>query len=251
MMRTKCKEFRCKHNRSEVCALDGGVEIGASGNCASFEKGIFYYFNLVWNALSRKNFIDMIELDNELRIGLYYVMSVFHIGFSEMEWGTCRMLVLKNGEDGPALKYEDIIALPVDKAALQKLYDEFNAGKLPGADVEKKAPPKKSQPFGWLSPLGVFTEADMAEHEEAAHQIIVAGGFEEEYKAWFPGTGRTSRDFLSEIKGYCLIHNPSGSGGYIVSHRKALTKKQRDFLYGYFMDIGDRFKAEQFVKGGS
>jgi len=28
---------------------------------------------------------------------------------------------------------------------------------------------------------------------------------------------------------------------------KNLTKKQKEFLYGYFMDMGDRFKAEQFV----
>lgn len=26
-----------------------------------------------------------------------------------------------------------------------------------------------------------------------------------------------------------------------------LTKQQKEFLYGYFMDMGDRFKAEQFV----
>ena len=55
------------------------------------------------------------------------------------------------------------------------------------------------------------------------------------------------RDFLSEVKGYCLIHNPSGYTGYIVTNMKNLTKQQKEFLYGYFMDMGDRFKAEQFV----
>ena len=44
-----------------------------------------------------------------------------------------------------------------------------------------------------------------------------------------------------------LIHNPSGYTGYIVTNMKNLTKQQKEFLYGYFMDMGDRFKAEQFV----
>ena len=52
---------------------------------------------------------------------------------------------------------------------------------------------------------------------------------------------------LIEVKGYCLIHNPSGYTGYIVTNMKNLTKQQKEFLYGYFMDMGDRFKAEQFV----
>ena len=55
-------------------------------------------------------------------------------------------------------------------------------------------------------------------------------------------------DFLSSEKGYCLIHNPFGDGGYIVTNTKPLTKKQREFLYAYFMDKGDRFKAEQFLE---
>ena len=35
-----------------------------------------------------------------------------------------------------------------------------------------------------------------------------------------------------------------------VNHYKTkrLTKRQKEFLYGYFMDMGDRFKAEQFIK---
>ena len=50
------------------------------------------------------------------------------------------------------------------------------------------------------------------------------------------------------VKGYCLIHNPKGDGGYVVSYRMPLTEKQKSFLFKYFMDMGDRFKAEQFVE---
>ena len=55
------------------------------------------------------------------------------------------------------------------------------------------------------------------------------------------------RDFLMERKGYALIHNPSGDGGYVVTSRVKLTKAQREFLYDYFLSMGDRFKAEQYI----
>jgi hypothetical protein len=78
-------------------------------------------------------------------------------------------------------------------------------------------------------------------------------GFVDEYWKWVKENGDNEighlmRDFLSEVKGYCLIHNPTGCGGYIVTNMKSLTKRQKEFLYGYFMDMGDRFKAEQFIK---
>lgn len=78
-------------------------------------------------------------------------------------------------------------------------------------------------------------------------------GFVDEYWKWVKENGDNKighlmRDFLSEVKGYCLIHNPTGCGGYIVTNMKSLTKRQKEFLYGYFMDMGDRFKAEQFIK---
>ena len=55
------------------------------------------------------------------------------------------------------------------------------------------------------------------------------------------------RDFLIYEKGYALIHNPSLIGNYKVTYTKDLTKKQKDFLYGYFIDMGDKLKAENFM----
>lgn len=105
---------------------------------------------------------------------------------------------------------------------------------------------------GELSPTGVFTESPFGTHEESAEQICEEKGFTEEYWNWVKENrgneiNHLMRDFLSEVKGYCLIHNPSGYTGYIVTNMKNLTKQQKEFLYGYFMDMGDRFKAEQFV----
>ena len=95
--------------------------------------------------------------------------------------------------------------------------------------------------IGWLSPTGVFTESPFGTHEESAKQICEKKGFVEKYWDWVKTNGDNEinhlmRDFLSEVKGYCLIHNPSGYTGYIVTNMKNLTKPQKEFLYGYFMD---------------
>ena len=241
-----CKNTECKHHTSgDRC--DVTVKIGYNGKCQSFEKGIVYYFHLVWKALGNSNYIDASLLNDDLRIGIYYVMSVYHLGFSEAEMGTWRIIMLKDSEDGGGLKYEDIVARGMDDDIFHKLYEEFNEGKLP--EIKKEKAKKESQPFGWLSPTGEFTEGDWCEHEEVAEEIVEKKGFYKEYREWRKTDySRLCRDFLSEVKGYCLIHNPSMNGGYIVSNIKPLTKKQKEFLYGYFMDIGDRFKAEQYVE---
>lgn len=244
-----CDNTSCKHHcKGDAC--DTVVKIGYGGKCLSFEKGFVYYFHLVWEALGNSNYIDMIKMSDDLRIGLFYVMSVYHVGFYEMEWGTCRMIQLKDGENGTAMKYEDIIAKGIDDEEFNRLYKDFQEGKMPC--VKKEKPKKETQPFGWLSPTGVFTEGDFGEHEEVAYEIVHEKGWREEFRKWDDENYdvKLRRDFLADVKGYCLIHNPCMTGGYIVSHTKPLTKKQREFLYCYFTDIGDKFKAEQFLDGG-
>lgn len=250
--KVKCKNTECRHRIGDnYCNTT--VNIGIGGKCESFEKGIVYYFHLVWDALESKNFIDMVEISRnpDIRIGLYYVMDCYNLGFSEMEWGTCRAIMLKDGEDGKALGYEEIVERELDMDKLRKHMENLDNGILPGADREQKETEKKE--FGWLSPTGEFTESPFETHEESAEEICERKGFVEEYWNWVKENGDNEidhlmRNFPSEVKGYCLIHNPSGSGGYIVTNMKNLTKQQRDFLYGYFMDMGDRFKAEQFLE---
>ena len=123
----------------------------------------------------------------------------------------------------------------------------MRGGALASMATGQPHPAKTAQPYVWLSPTGTFTEGGVGEHDAGVRELIRKNGFWEEFRSWRFERQSTCRDFLSEVKGYCLIHNPSGTGGYIVSHVKPLTKKQRDFLYGYFMEIGDRFKAELFV----
>lgn len=249
----KCRNTSCRHHTmTDEC--DTEVSLNFDGKCESYEKGFIYYFRIVWNALSDKNYIDLVEirLNPDLKIGLYYVMSVYDLGFSEMEWGTCRLVMLKDSENGNALGYEQIIEREQNVEVLQKLLKDFEQGILPHIwkEEEKDVATKE---FGWLSPTGDFLESPFGSHEESALKICASRGFMKDYQKWEEETRcntscRLCRDFLQEVKGYCLIHNPTGSGGYVVTNRKQLTKKQKRFLYGYFSDLGDRFKAAQFME---
>ncbi len=253
-----CNNTSCKHyvagNGCDTC-----VTITSSGKCGSFEKGFVYYFHIVWDALESKNYIDAVELQRnpDLKIGLYYVMRCYGLGFSEMEWGTCRMLLLKEKEKGEALNYEKIMAKELNMEEFEKCFEDFQNGIMPNTEEEQEAAEQQvteEKEFGWLSPTGEFTESPFGQHEESAEEICEKKGFDEEYWKWRKERKdgenclRLKRDFLSIVKGYCLIHNPSGYGGYIVTNMKNLTRKQKEFLYGYFMDMGDRFKAEQFIE---
>lgn len=257
-----CTNASCKHYRSGN-SCDTTVKIGDNGKCLSFEKGFPYYFHIVWNALGNSNYIDMIDIvsNPDLRIGLHYVMDCFRLGYCEMEWGTSRMIMLKDKADGDALGYKQIIERDVDNEKFRKHLNNFNADILPKGksnnqktDSQKanSTQEKKIKEFGWLSPTGEFTESSLGTHEESAELICKKKGFVEEYRKWTkePENKKIShlmRDFLQQVKGYCLIHNPSGFGGYIVTNMKRLTKRQKEFLYAYFKDMGDTFKAELFL----
>lgn len=247
-----CKNRKCKHiGVGDKCNVPRKVKISASGRCEAFEKGVMYYIDLVYDALENTNMILPQSLTMDMKIGLYYVMEIFHLGFSERDAGPIlgRFFTLQEKEGGHALTTAEIVHLPLDMEALEKICLDFNKGILPGPDMEDQEQPKKtSQPFGWLSPTGEFTEGDWGEHEQVAFDIIEKKGLMEDWNNNHPQY-YCARDFLSGAKGYVLIHNPTGFGGYIVSHEKPLTKKQKDFLYGYFIDMGDSLIANKYAEG--
>ena len=72
--------------------------------------------------------------------------------------------------------------------------------------------------------------------------VVVTAGNPPQYNKY-----RMCRDILVE-RGWCLIDDPYDSGRYFVTHKKDLTKKQKDFLYGYFLDMGMKKRAEEFLR---
>lgn len=122
-----CNNNSCKHHTNGGC--DTCITLDGSGKCKSFEKGFAYYFHIVWDALDNKNFIDMVEIrmNPDLKTGLFYVMECYDLGFSEMEWGTCRMVMLKDGKEGKPLKYEEIIEREMEKLGYTNNYAVLDA----------------------------------------------------------------------------------------------------------------------------
>lgn len=243
MRRLICKTIHCKyHGNNDVC-IKPTVEISGS-KCMSFEKGFVYYIHLVYDELDRSNFIISNNITEDLKIGLYYVMEIFDLVYSIREYGLWRTYMLHKKGETKGLTTDEILKLPMNHEKFHHLYEEFTKGNFPNSEAKEEPPKVTSQPFGWLSPTGVFTEGDWGDHEAVAYEIIKKKKFVDEFESQdYDG----ARDFLSAVKGYVLIHNPCGNGGYIVSHEKPLTKKQKEFLYGYFMDMGDRFKAELYL----
>ena len=247
MRKLICKDITCKHHGANNVCQKKTVEINWA-ECQSYEKGFYSYIQKVLKKLQNTNMIPLNELDEDMRIGLFYVMEIYNLKFSQCEHGDWRWVMLIEEETRKGLVAKDIIGRPINMDAYEKHRTNFDNGIIPGREEKKEEPKKTSQPFGWLSPTGEFTEGDFGEHEEVAEQIIAKKRFDAEYEDKAGEYFYTARDFLSEVKGYVLIHNPSGFGGYIVSHVKPLTKKQKEFLYGYFMDIGDKWKAEQYLE---
>ena len=252
----KCTNGECKFNNHDGKCTKSTIELGYNG-CKSFEKNMFYYIYLVWDELDKTNMILPFRLTPDLRIGLYYVMELYGLQFKSNTWGNDSFITLhKDGvKDGAALNYEDITSIDMDMEKFRYHLEKFNQGILPPYDEDKKEskeietiePKVDSQPFGWLSPTGEFTESDWGTHEEAAQEIIKEKLFEDEYEKWISETDfRLYRDFLIYEKGYVLIHNPSLFGAYKVTYVKDLNKKKKDFLYGYFYDMGDKWNAEKY-----
>lgn len=245
----KCHNKACRFYHIGKCELKQ-ISIDATGRCAEFKKGILHYVYLVWDAMGKSNFIDyaMVRRDPDLQIGLYYVMEMFGLGFTYSEHGFYQWITLRASEKGPALTVAEIQAMDINQDRLIELVDDLSAGKLPNQNTKRKNTPKDHQPFGWLSPRGEFIQGDFGEHEEIAISILKKIHCDDLfYEKRAAMCGGTARDFLTEEKGYCLIHNPSGGGGYIVSHTKPLTKAQKEFLYGYFVDIGEHMKANLYA----
>lgn len=96
--------------------------------------------------------------------------------------------------------------------------------------------------LGWISPDGTFTPYDWGEHTTGAIEIIQSKGW---YHEFCERSCSNERDFLCD-KGYCLLHNP-GRKDISATHMRPLTRRQRDFLYDYFIQLGDHRKANHML----
>lgn len=160
------------------------------------------------------------------------------------EYGTWSWVSFYDKETDKLLDAEDFISRGI--AIVEEKSEKQD---IPKSDNLEENPEPLS--YGWLYPSGKFLKADFGDHEQAAYDIINENHWEDEFDVWDSNGGlRLSRDFLVEVKGFVLLHNPMAFGGTLVTSRGRYTKAQREFLYDYFMADGQPAKANSFISEG-
>ena len=97
--------------------------------------------------------------------------------------------------------------------------------------------------YGFISPTGDFSIEEWGEHENLAHRIIKEKNWENEWDIHETGV-----DFLIYKKHYVLIHAPNGVDIEVTYNGTRLAKKQREFLYDYFMNRGMGLRASLYME---
>ncbi|MFV0518233.1 MAG: hypothetical protein ACK5MV_12630 [Aminipila sp.] len=90
--------------------------------------------------------------------------------------------------------------------------------------------------YGWLEPNGTFHAVEWGEHQDWADKWMQENLTEEEYLN-IDSMKRASKagDYLIE-RGWVLLHNPAqGIATPTRNETRQYTKKQKDFLFDYFM----------------
>lgn len=202
-------------------------------------KPFAYYTERALQAFAHSNFITTFDLTFDVKLGIYYLAEIYHLSLQEG-----RGILTFQDQSGNCLTADDIRKLTPD----YDKYDSLREGHkepLP-AFIASAMPEKSEQPYGWLSPQGEFIPSEWGCHEESAGDIVEKRGWEDEFdhKKY---DGRMG-DFLCAEKGYVLIHNPGlDAEKYVVTSKKPFTKAQREFLYQYFIEIGQTQQANQFI----
>lgn len=134
------------------------------------------------------------------------------------------------------------------KENLDKMLDDIDEGKLRYKTVIKRdslidsllKASKTENNYGWLSPKGEFIPIDWGQHQEwASNYIKESEGLLKEFKN--SNFSNSSGDFLVDIKGWVLLHNPSqGVAKPLYRKDGKLTRKQKDFLYEYYIDRDEK-----------
>lgn len=229
----------CKYQNNKKCTKTK-ISINTHSKCSCYEPDFIYYFYYYLNHINNSNFLTYpdLKLHPEFRYSIYYMMRCLPICYRQDD--IRGIILLYNEKTKEPLTSEaiyDLIANHLSEEETYKCAKEFQENGLP--KLTKVVENTVSKPYGWLSPSGDFYPADFGDHESKAQEICEKLGINDDIDL-------ESRNTLTKL-GWCLLHDPSGLNGYIVSYTKNLTKKQKDFLYEYFSDMGMKSRAESFI----
>lgn len=242
MPRLKCKNKYCEFYMNNGCSKKS-ITLNRRGECETYEPGFAYYFFYCCEHM-QTNFLTYPEIDAHpaYKYSIYYMTKCLPIECYDDD--IRGMLVICDNRTKKPLKTDDLIELMkehLDEDALRGCIAEYQDSGLPKTPEAKNTEMEKvvEKEYGWLSPNGVFYPSEWGTHELAAQELCRDLIGEDTYPP--------CRDELIR-RGWALIHDPSLAKVYLVTNQKPLTKKQRDFLYGYFKDMGMTSRAELYLK---
>lgn len=185
------------------------------------------------------------------RNALYCIMKAYGLSFRTCTRAGWSWIEICESENAKALNASEITSRRFDEDEFLDACETIAALQANNGETHTQNGQDKPE-FGWLAPDGKFISADFGEHEYSANEIISNMGWTEDFllgyadKTYSPCAG----DYLVNDKNYALIHNPSSPLGkpfVTKSETRPLTKRQKEFLYGYYMELGDELSANMYV----
>lgn len=103
--------------------------------------------------------------------------------------------------------------------------------------------------YGWLEPDGTFHPVPWCEHQEWATDALRERDWWNDFRHWDGGLRDLPGDYLTEVKGWVLLHNPGQGVAYVSrAEEKRLTKAQREFLFDYYYKRGRKTEALEYLE---
>ena len=270
-----CAYWKWFNKSKNKCGYNDKVVIGCEG-CKCFKPGVYHYINEVWHTMKKSNGIPISNLTytKEVAIGCYLLTQIFPVKVSTYRhgaWEWMQFYLIEDKEEKNPLRREDfptninpnkfneynIIAAEEGlDAFFKKDFDKAEKQAEKKQKEQEKIDMKYPPRYGWLSPTGEFFEGEFGEHEALARKI--SDTKIEKHAFLFANRKRrengevefnTVGDFLVD-RGWVLIDNPLRYGVDKVTHnyKKPFTKAQREYLYDYFYNRGEKERAKMFLE---
>lgn len=270
-----CAYWKWFNKSKNKCGYNDKIIIGCNG-CKCFKPGVYHYINEVWGAMKESNGIPLNNLTytKEVAIGCFLLTQLFPVKVSTYRhggWEWMQFYLIEDKEGKNPLKRKDfpsnlnvnkfneynIIAAEEGldiffKKDFDKAEKEAKNEQLKQEKIDLKYPPR----YGWLAPDGEFFEGEFGEHEALARDIV---NKKFESHAFLLANRKlrehggvpfnTMGDFLVDRR-WVLIDNPLryGEDKITRNYKYPLTKAQKEYLYDYLYNRGNKERAKMYLE---
>lgn len=98
------------------------------------------------------------------------------------------------------------------------------------------------EPYGFITPDGVFHPVGWGEHTEYAYRYIDNNGLQDDFYKWWcyetTDVCESPTDYLVYKHGWLLLHSPGYGLPFLTRSNKEMTKAQRETLFDYYISHG-------------